>query len=83
MEVIRPESIKGILRVAEEYNELYHLPQPGSNSEYRAFYRGQENYLWTVQPSICRAKGSIDERSVFKDFRNEIKDKETLFDKIA
>ena len=83
MEVKRPESIKEILRVAEEYNELYHLPRPGNNTEFRAYYRGQENFLWTIQPSICRANGSMDERTAFDDIKTELESKETLFDKIA
>lgn len=60
------KEISQIYKITNEYNAIYNLPRKGRgvpNDELtylQAFYRGQSDVSWKIEPSICRKK-SVDE----------------------
>lgn len=47
-------SVEEVYAVIDKYNQEFHLPREGGNTETRAFYRGQSNFAWKIEPSILR-----------------------------
>ena len=79
---IVPQTIEEIYMVIDNYNEKYCLPRAGSNTNMRAFYRGQNNSQWIICPSVARDQSKRSERDIYNDNKNQLKGK-TLFSQIA
>lgn len=74
------ESIDEIYEIIEEYNTYWKLPRTGGNTETRAFYRGQANALWSIEPSILRC--DTDEGAQYRKYQSKLLGK-NLFDQFA
>lgn len=74
------ESIDEIYEIIEEYNIYWKLPRTGGNTENRAFYRGQANALWSIEPSILRC--DTDEGVQYRKYQSKLLGK-NLFDQFA
>lgn len=74
-------SYDDIMDIIARYNRFYHLPRPSHDGEpdTQAFYRGQANASWEIEPSISFANRN--EPSIIRDFI--VPDQMSLFETIA
>ena len=77
---IKVSSIEEIYYIIEQYNKCWNLPRIGGNTETRAFYRGQSNFAWNIEPSILRC--SEDEGTLYRKNQSKLVGKD-LFDQFA
>ena len=73
-------SVEEIYAVIDKYNQEFHLPRKGGNTETRAFYRGQSNFAWKIEPSILRS--SEDEGALYRKKQSKLEGKD-LFAQFA
>lgn len=62
------------------YNEQWDMPKKISGGEFRAFYRGQSDAIWEIEPSIVRS--DINERDQYLKYQSKLQGK-SLFDQLA
>ena len=80
---ITPNSLDEVLLLVDDYNRMYHTKEVsdiGFNTGIKAYYRGQENSSWNIEPSIVRYKEN--ERAFFRKHADYLQG-QTLFQKIA
>lgn len=77
---IKIQSINEIYQMVESYNKFWNVPCVGGNTETRAFYRGQSDSSWNIEPSILRC--NCDEREQYIKYQPQIRGK-TLFEQLA
>ena len=77
---VKIEKLEDIYKYEQDFNKLYSMPWIGKNTIFQAFFRGQENALWEIQPSIVRNK--CDEYEVYLRHQNKLKGK-TVFSQVA
>ena len=73
-------SVEEVYAVIDKYNQEFHLPRKGGNTETRAFYRGQSNFAWKIEPSILRC--SEDEGVLYRKNQSNLEGKD-LFAQFA
>ncbi len=77
---IELESISEFYEIIEEYNHYYHLPNENNYDPCLAFYRGQSNSGWNIEPSLSRKE--TPEFKAIKEF-SQVEKKTSLFSTIA
>lgn len=74
------DSIDEIYQLIDKYNKDYAMPRIGGNTEVRAFYRGQADSSWNIEPSIVRC--TVNEREQYLNNQFKLKGKD-LFEQFA
>lgn len=77
---IEVNSIDQIYNIINAYNEQWDMPKKISGGEFRAFYRGQSDAIWEIEPSIVRS--DINERDQYLKYQSKLQGK-SLFDQLA
>lgn len=77
---IEVKSVEEIYEFIEIYNKYWNVPRIGGNTETRAFYRGQSNAHWAIEPSIVRC--NVNEREQYIKYKEQLKGKD-LFSRFA
>ena len=77
---IEANSIDQIYNIINAYNEQWDMPKKISGGEFRAFYRGQSDAIWEIEPSIVRS--DINERDQYLKYQSKLQGK-SLFDQLA
>lgn len=77
---LKVSSLKDIYKIIEQYNKFWNIPHECGNTCQMAFYRGQSDANWNIEPSINRYL--IDERQQYNKYREKLKGK-SLFEQLA